>query len=305
LPIQLTEDDVRRSLPMPEAIGALREAFAAWKEGRAGNQVRRRMFLPGGAVLHAMAGWLDGYFGTKIYTTHPKAGAWFTFHLFDSATARPLAQFEANYLGQIRTGAASGLATDLLANPEAKVLAVLGAGFQARSQVDAVRAVRPQVEVRVWSRSAPRRESFAAALGARACDSAAEAVRGADILCTATTAREPLVEFSWLKQGAHINAIGSNNPARRELPAEVVEGAGLLVADSAEACLAEAGDLLMAKIDWSRVVDLKDVRPGWDPDRITVFKSVGLGLEDVAVAAHVYRKIIPETASSGPRPATR
>jgi ornithine cyclodeaminase/alanine dehydrogenase-like protein (mu-crystallin family) len=290
---------------MPEAIGVLRDAFAAWKDGRAGNQVRRRMFLPEGAVLHSMAGWIDGYFGTKVYSTHPKSGAWFVFHLFDSATAKPIAQFEANYLGQIRTGAASGLATDLMANPNAKVLAVLGAGFQARSQTDAVRAVRPGVEVRVWSRSRQNRESFASEMGAAACETAEEAVRGADIISTATMAREPLVESSWLKPGAHINAIGSNNPARRELPAEVVERAGLLAADSVEACLAEAGDLLMAKIDWNRVVDLKDLQPGWDPDRVTVFKSVGLGLEDVAVAAHVYRKVIPATASSGPNPATR
>jgi ornithine cyclodeaminase/alanine dehydrogenase-like protein (mu-crystallin family) len=290
---------------MPEAIAVLRDAFAAWKAGRAGNQVRRRMFLPEGAVLHSMAGWLDGYFGTKIYSTHPKTGAWFVFHLFDAATAAPLAQFEANYLGQIRTGAASGLATDLLGNPHAKSLAVIGAGFQARSQVDAIRVVRPNVEVRVWSRSRDKREAFAREKDATACETAEEAVRGADIVCTATMAREPVLEYSWLKPGALVNAIGSNNPSRRELPAEIVESAGLVAADSVEACLAEAGDLLMAKIDWNRVVDLKDLQPGWNPDRISVFKSVGLGLEDVAVAAHIYRKVTPATASNGPNPATR
>lgn len=289
---------------MPEAIAVLRDAFAAWRDGTAGNQVRRRMFLPQGAVLHSMAGWVDGYFGTKIYSTHPKSGAWFLFHLFDAATAAPLAQFEANYLGQIRTGAASGLATDLLANPQARVLAMLGAGFQARSQVDAIRVVRPGVEVRVWSRSREKREAFASEKQAVACETAEQAVRGADIVCTATTAREPVLAYEWLKPGVLINAVGSNNPSRRELPAEVVERAGLLAADSAEACLAEAGDLLLAKIDWNRVIDLKDLQPGWDPNRITVFKSVGLGLEDVAVAAHIYRKAIPATASNGPHPAT-
>jgi alanine dehydrogenase len=290
---------------MPEAITVLRDAFAAWKEGRAGNQVRRRMFLPEGAVLHSMAGWMDGYFGTKVYSTHPKSGAWFVFHLFDAASAAPLAQFEANYLGQIRTGAASALATDLLANPQASSLAVLGAGFQARSQVDAVRAVRPNLDVRVWSRSQAKREAFASEMDAKVCEVPEEAVRGADIVCTATMAREPLIEYSWLKPGAHVNAVGSNNPARRELPADVVERAGVLAADSVEACLAEAGDFLMAKIDWNRVVELKDLQPGWNPERVSVFKSVGLGLEDVAVAAHIYRKAIPETASSGPNRATR
>jgi ornithine cyclodeaminase/alanine dehydrogenase-like protein (mu-crystallin family) len=263
------------------------------------------MHLPDGAVLHSMAGWMDGFFGTKIYSTHPKAGAWFFFHLFDAATGKPLAQFDANHLGQIRTGAASGLATDLLANPQAKTMAVLGSGFQARSQIEAVRVVRPGIEVRVWSRSAEKREAFAREMSAIACKTAEEAVRGADIVSTATMARDPLIDYAWLKPGAHVNAIGSNNPLRRELPAEVVERAELLVADSTEACLAEAGDFLLAKIHWECVRELRDIQPSWEPSRISVFKSVGLGLEDVAAGAYVYRKTIPETASSGPNHATR
>ncbi len=290
---------------MEEAVDVLRHAFAEWKAGRAGNQVRRRMFPPEGAVLHSMAGWANGFFGTKIYSTHPAHGAHFFFHLFDAATGEPLALFEANYLGQIRTGAASGLATDLLANPEAQVLTVIGSGFQARGQVEAVRAVRPSIRgVRVWSRGEMSRSRFAEEMNATAFATAEEAVRGADIVCTATFAREPVLDAAWLSPGTHVNAAGSNNPRRRELPAEVVESAGLLCADSMEACLVEAGDYLMAKVDWSQVVDLKDLNREWKPDRLSIFKSVGLGLEDVAVAAHVYRKLIPAPASNGRSPAT-
>ena len=122
--IQFTEDDVVRLLPMTAAIESLRKAFTAYGNGEAQNQPRRRLILPTGAVLHSMAAAYGGYFGTKIYSTHPKHGAYFTFLLYDAATARPLAQFEANHLGQIRTGAASGLAADLLA-PE-KPLSVSG-----------------------------------------------------------------------------------------------------------------------------------------------------------------------------------
>lgn len=304
--LAITEDDVRRLLPMGEAVRLLKQAFLDLREGRAGNQVRRRMFPPNGTVLHAMAGWQGKYLGTKIYTTNHRHGAWFQLNLYELNTGRPLANFEANYLGQIRTGAASGLATDLLANPNARTLAIIGSGFQARTQLEAVRTVRPSIEdVRVWSPTPTRREAFAKETGSRACATAEEAIRGADVICTATFAREPVLERSWVSPGAHINAAGSNNPQRREIPADVIEHAGLLVADSAEACLVEAGDLLLAKIDWKKVIDLKDVRPGWEPGRISVFKSVGLGLEDVAVAASVYEKITLERASNDPNPARR
>ena len=117
--IQFTEDDVVRLLPMTAAIESLRKAFTAYGNGEAQNQPRRRLILPTGAVLHSMAAAFGGYFGTKVYSTHPKHGAHFTFLLYDADTRGRLAQFEANHLGQIRTGAASGLAADLLAPGEA------------------------------------------------------------------------------------------------------------------------------------------------------------------------------------------
>src|SRR4051794_4073259 len=156
-----SEEDVRRLLPMKEAVQVMREAFLAYGRGEAQNQPRRRLRLATGSTLHSLAGAHGQYFGTKVYSTNPKHGAWFTVLLYDAATARPLAQFEANYLGQIRTGAASGLATDVLAPANAARLGVIGTGFQAATQVEAMLAVRPIRSIRVWSRKEENRERFA------------------------------------------------------------------------------------------------------------------------------------------------
>src|SRR4051794_17555985 len=156
-----SEEDVRRLLPMKEAVQVMREAFLAYGRGEAQNQPRRRLRLATGSTLHSLAGAYGRYFGTKVYSTNPKHGAWFTVLLYDAETARPLAQFEANYLGQIRTGAASGVATDLLSRPDASRLGVIGSGFQARTQVEAVLTVRPIRSIRVWSRNEANRRSFA------------------------------------------------------------------------------------------------------------------------------------------------
>jgi len=290
----ITEEQVRERLPMREAIRLMRETFAALRAGTARNQPRRRMFLSTGSVLHSMAGAWGKYFGTKVYATNPKHGAHFFFLLFDAATARPLAQIEANYLGQIRTGAASGYATDLLAAPEASTLGIIGSGFQARSQLGAMREVRRIREVRVWSRSDRKRLSFAEETGARAAGSAEEAVRGADIVVTATSAKEPVIESGWVAHGAHINAMGSNQSQRRELPSDLIARADLIAVDSIEQSKIEAGDLLLAPVDWSdpRLVELAGVdhRPAGSP--ITIFKSTGLGVEDVSAAAYVYESIL-------------
>src|SRR5258707_5751281 len=139
--IQVTEEQVRDILPMDECVRIMRQAFTALRKGTASKQPPRRIYRDNGSTLHSMGGAYGKYFGTKFYSTNPKYGSHFFFYLFDSETARPLAQFEANYLGQIRTGAASGYATDLLAAPEAATLAVIGSGFQAQSQIDAIPCV--------------------------------------------------------------------------------------------------------------------------------------------------------------------
>ena len=276
----------------------MRETFHALRAGTAQNEPRHRLFLPTGSVLHSMAGSYGKYFGTKIYGAHAKYGANFFFHLFDAATAMPLALFEANALGQIRTGAASGYATDLLAAPGASTLAVIGSGFQAETQVAAIREVRALKDIRVWSRDEARRTAFAARVGARAVASAEEAVRGADLIATATFSAEPVLKNEWVSDGAHINAMGSNRGNRRELPSDLVLRADLIAIDSIEQGKVEAGDLLMVPIDWEKETAAKrllelafvDGRPAGNP--VTIFESLGLGAEDVAAAAFVYETLM-------------
>ena len=285
----LTDEEVSSLLPMAEAIRLMRLAFEALAAGTAQNQTRRRLILPTGSVLHSLAGAYGNYFGTKFYSTNPKHGAHFLFALYDAATAQPLALMQANYLGQIRTGAASGYATDLLANPDASILGIIGSGFQARSQWEAIRAVRPIREVRVWSRDPAKRAKFAKECGATEAGSAQEAVRGAHIVATATNAKDPVLDDSWIHPGTYINAMGSNIANRRELPGELVRRAGLVAVDSLEQARIEAGDLLLAN-SWDNVVELQTVSRNYDPKGITIFKSLGLGLEDVAAGGYVYEQ---------------
>ncbi|MBZ5603698.1 MAG: ornithine cyclodeaminase family protein [Acidobacteriia bacterium] len=288
-----SEEQVRENLPMSEAIRLMRETFHALRDKTAINQPRRRMHLPTGTVLHSMAGSFGKYLGTKIYAANPRHGAYFFFLLFDAETARPLAQFDANHLGQIRTGAASGYATDLLASKDASTLAIIGSGFQAKTQLDAMRAVRQFKDVRVWSRNEANRYSFAVETQTRATATAQEAVEGADVVVTATWAKDPVLENSWVGAGTHVNAMGSNQAARREIHADLIYRADLIAVDSKEVGKIESGDLLLASVDWNdpRIVDLADVdrRPAGNP--VTIFKSNGLGVEDVAVAAYLYEKL--------------
>ena len=287
----LTEQDVIELLPMTEAVGVMRRAFEALAQGRAQNQPRRRLILESGSVLHSMAGAFGNYFGTKFYSTNARYGAHFSFMLYDAKTARPLAFIEANHLGQIRTGAASGHATDLLANPEADTLAIIGSGFQARTQLDAMRAVRKIRTVRVWSRNEEKRRKFAEEHGVTATDTAEECVRGAQIVVTATNSKDPVLEDAWIAPGTMINAMGSNIANRRELPAELVRRADLVAADSIEQAKIEAGDLILAD-SWANVVELQNVKQHYDPAQITIFKSIGLGVEDVAAGAFLYERAL-------------
>ena len=286
-----TESDVQELLPIREAIRLMRLAFEALAQGRAINQPRRRLILESGSVLHSMAGAVGNYFGTKFYSSNPRYGAHFYFFLYDARTAQPLAQMEANYLGQIRTGAASGYATDLLANPQAKTLAIIGSGFQARTQVAAIHAVRPIQNVRVWSRSEEKRRKFAEECSVTATDSAEEAVRGADIVVTATNSKDPVLESSWIGAGTLVNAMGSNVANRRELPSDLMERAGLVAVDSLEQARIEAGDLILAE-SWKNVVELQSVKAHYDPKGVTIFKSIGVGVEDVAAGAFIYERAL-------------
>ena len=304
--LYVTESQVRELLPMSEAIGLMKTAFERLASGEALNQPRRRLALPTGAVLHYMAASDGKYFGAKIYSTHPRHGAHFTFLLYRAVDAEPLATFEANYLGQIRTGAVSGLATQFMSRTDAQTLAIIGSGFQARSQLEAMLTVRPIKLAKVWSRSAEKRAAFAEEcsrkfpIGIEAVETARQAVRNADVVVTATNAKDPVLEKTWLEPGAHINAMGSNQATRRELPDDVIAEAHCVVVDSLEQAAMESGDLLLAlnQQSWKegKLVELKDVVSGrvqtrTSPDQLTVFKSNGVALEDVMAAGYVYERL--------------
>jgi ornithine cyclodeaminase/alanine dehydrogenase-like protein (mu-crystallin family) len=287
---------------MDVTLVALEAAFREWAAGRAANQPRRR--VAGGAVLATMSAALPskGLMGFKAYT-HSKAGARFWVCLFDAADGRPRAVIEADWLGRLRTGAVSGLATKYLARPEASVMTVIGAGSQALTQVLAVAAVRRLGAVRVASRDPAHRDAFVEDLrgvlprtiAIEPAGSIREAVDGADILTTITTAGHPIFPGEWLQAGQHLNVCGSNYPDRREIDGRVVARADLVVADDVEAARLEGGDLLLAEregqLNWGRVHSLRDVLAGSaggrQPSDVTLFKSVGLAIEDVAAGAAV------------------
>jgi ornithine cyclodeaminase/alanine dehydrogenase-like protein (mu-crystallin family) len=302
----VTEAEVREILTMPECITRMHECFSSLAEGQAENQPRRRLFLPTGTVFHQLPAWWRGYLGMKFYATNVKRGAaHFHMMLYDAATAEPLATFEANALGQIRTGAATGLATAVMAPRDVETAAIIGSGFQAWTQLEAILTVRQPKLVRVFSRSEEKREDFArraaSAFGreVRASPSSEDAVRGAEIVTTATFAKDPVFDAAWLREDCHINAAGSNAGNRREVPTGAVTGAGCIAVDSIEQARIEAGDLLLAvpEAQWASlpIVELQRIvadsfwkRPG---GKWTLFKSLGLGVEDVAAAALVYERL--------------
>ncbi|MDZ7638025.1 MAG: ornithine cyclodeaminase family protein [Bryobacterales bacterium] len=303
----LTEREVKQLLPMQKAIELVRQSFLDMASGKALNLPRRRMYLPSGAVFHQMAGADERYFGEKHYATHPRHGAHFLFTLYRASDAMPLAVMEANELGKIRTGAASGVATDLIASPDASVVGLIGAGFQAKSQLHAICCVRPVREVRVFSRRAESRARFVGefreydAGEVRAVTTPELAVEGADIVIAATYSKDPVVADAAIAGGTHINAMGSNAPDRRELSTATVRRAHRIALDSREQAELEAGDLLLAYggTDWpaAQVCEVAELLSGKATGRtsakeLTIFKSVGLGIQDVAVAGWIYERAV-------------
>jgi ornithine cyclodeaminase/alanine dehydrogenase-like protein (mu-crystallin family) len=302
--LYLSEEDVLACLTMPKAIELLDVAFRQLADGTAINHPRRRVILPTGSVLHYMAAATPDYFGLKAYSANPKTGAHFEVLLYRSGDAMPLATIAANHLGQIRTGAATGLATKYLSRADASVAGIVGSGFQAETQLEAISNVRKLREVRVWSRKPEKRAEFAKScaakfgLNVRAVETTRECVEGVDIVVTMTSSKDPVLAGDWISPGTHINAAGSNWAARRELPTDLILDRGALVAvDSVEVGKIESGDLLIPVQERSGIsfpaVELADIIAGKQPGRIdssqiTIFKSNGLALEDMAVAGYVY-----------------
>jgi|SRR5262245_1213201 len=312
--IYLNEADVERLLPMRECVEAVEHAFRQWGEGRADNRPRARASVRG-ALLHALAAGSEewGRLAAKVYAT-TREGARFVVLLFDGRTAELLAVIEADRLGQMRTGAASGVATRRLAREDARSLAIIGTGWQARGQAQAIAAVRPLQSIRAFGRDRERLREFCRDVktmcGVRAtpCASAEEAVREAHIIVTATSSAQPILEGAWIAPGAHLNAVGSNRAERRELDDEAVRRAGVIVVDSIEQARLEAGDLRAVDggAPFERAVELKEVVAGRHPGRqndsqITLFKSLGIGLEDLAAASFIYDRAT-ESGAGKPLP---
>lgn len=300
----LREADVRALVDINDALKALDSAFREMATGQARNQPRRRV-RGGATTLAIMSAALPSrnLVGYKAYTAGSR-GARFWVHLFDGSDGLLLAVIEADWLGALRTGAVSGLATGALARNDASVLTVFGAGHQALPQVLAVAAVRRLREVRVVNRNPARRAELAGELRLRLPEvqiveaGAQEAVAGADIITTITSAPSPLFPGNWIQAGQHLNVAGSNIPNRREVEGRAIGRADLLVVDDIEAARLEAGDLLMAEQDgalgWARVHSLSEVIAGAigrsQASDVTLFKSVGLALEDVALGAVVLER---------------
>ena len=303
----LTESDVRELLTMEKALQCVEASFVAQANNHAVNRSRERIALPHFS-LHYMAGALSEsqQVGMKIYTVTREEFR-FLVLLFDAVSGKLLSLIQADHLGRIRTGAASGIATKYLARPDASRAAVIGTGRQARTQIEAIARVRKLASVKAFSRDKDRLRNFCVeasqGLGVpvEPASSADEATRFGEIVCTATTAQQPVVRGECLQPGAHINATGANVTSRRELDDEALRRTTLIAVDSLEQSHKESGDLVQGLANvggsWESVIELHSVVAGKHPGRssaeqITLFKSHGIALWDVAVAGFVYQQAL-------------
>jgi alanine dehydrogenase len=306
-PLYLSEADVARLVTVTDALACLEELFALWREPGTTNLPRQRARLAAGALnLMGAACEAKGIFGLKVYFAG-KGGARYHVLLYAGDGSGLIAMIEADLLGALRTGAASGLATKLLARPDAKTLGVIGTGKQARTQVAAVCAVRPIERIRVFSRSRENRRAFAFALTdelgveTEPVESGEECVKDADVVVTITKSAEPVLRSAWLADGVHVNAAGANSADRREVDADTVLRAAVRVTDHAAQAQGEAGefrDLVAAgRLAWSDVHELGDlvsgrVRGRTSPSEVTLFKSLGIALEDIAFAQVIHARAV-------------
>ena len=305
MPIYLSEADVANLVGIEDALKATRSAFRDWSKQGTENLARQRLPLPGGQHnLMAAASAGRDVFGHKAYFAVGGKGAYHVA-LYEISTGRFLALIEANLLSQLRTGAASGVATERLAAPGSRRLAVIGSGKQARAQALACLAVRPFDQVSVFSPTRDHRESFAAAIESESgvtaapATSANECVAGADVVITITKAKEPVLSTEALTPHAHVNAAGANAQSRRELPDDLVRTASRVVTDDRRQARFEAAEFIRCADAepgfWDRVEELGSIPEepvsNASPGR-TIFKSLGIALEDVAFADSIYRRAI-------------
>ena len=309
------ERDVEEMLPMSTCVTLMREALMAQSRGDAVLPLRTKMSLPDGSgLLGLMPGYLGEprCWGIKVITVMPgNHGTPYGSHqgivmLFGLAHGEPLAILDANAITAIRTAAASGAATEVLANPDAGNLAILGSGTQARTHLEAMRVVRPLRRIRLWSRSRANAEDLARRMAApgpaiEVVDTARDAVVGADLVCTTTSAREPILHGEWLSPGAHINAAGACFRTTRELDTDAVRRARLFT-DCRESCVNESGEYLIPLAEGAITGDhllgevgailLGGLAGRTKPDDITLYESLGIALEDLASAHAIHRRAV-------------
>jgi len=296
-PVFLDEEQVQKHLRMEELIPAMEKALIDFSTGKVTQPVRSVINVnPPGGFLGLMPALTPNGLGLKAVTFYPSNAErgipthMATIFLVDPETGTPLAIMDGRLITEMRTAAVSSAATKLLASPDAKVLAILGSGVQARSHVEALQLVRKFEEIRVWSPTREHAQRFAKEIGATAM-SGEDAVRGADVIVTVTNSKTPVLKGSWLKPGCHVNAIGACRPDWRELDDDSMKN--VVFVDSREGALKESGDVILsgAKI----YAELGEALAGKVPARAnetTIFKSLGMAVEDIAAAMLVYRESI-------------
>ena len=306
----LNEDEVRRLVTMDFALEAVEAGLRKLGLDEA-QLIPRQRAVTDHATLHVMAATAKslGVMGSKVYSTGRKGAATFLVTLFDGKTSQLLSLMQADYLGQARTGAASGVATKYMARSDATELGVFGSGKQAKTQVEAVCKVRKIRRVSVYSPNEERRNAFAAELSERCqvevvpVSRPEQAAHDMDIIVTATTSRDPVLLGHWVPQGCHINAAGSNFLGKAEIDVAVLRKCADVVVDSKDQARMEAGDFTQAIEDgalhWSDVRELGQVIVGRYAVRkhaqdVTLFESLGIAIEDVALAGRVYQKAVAE-----------
>ena len=290
----LDEEQVRRHLQMKDLIPEMEKALIDFSAGKVTQPVRSVITVdPLGGFFGMMPALISEGLGVKIvtfYATNAERGIpthMATIFLVDPDTGTPLAVMDGRLITEMRTAAVSAAATKLLAPRDAKVLAILGSGVQASSHVESLRLVRRFEQIRVWSPTKVHAERFAKEINAKAM-SAEDAVRGADVIVTATNSKTPVLKGSWLKPGCHVNAIGACCPDWRELDDDVMRS--VVYVDSREGAMKESGDIILSGA--TIYSELGAALAGKVPlraDEMTIFKSLGMAVEDIAAAMLVYR----------------
>ncbi|XP_002737854.1 ketimine reductase mu-crystallin-like [Saccoglossus kowalevskii] len=302
LPKYIEADDVKRILKMTDLIPIIEKAMGDFSKGEDGGVVQPvRSIIPvekHGGFFGAMPAYSenDAALATKLVTFYPKnAGTGLPTHmaaiiLFEPSTGELKSILDGEVITSMRTAAASAVATKYLASENSKILCILGSGEQARSHYKSLHHICNFEEVRVWSPTLKNAQAFSSQLKSKVCETAEEAVRGADVIVTATFAKQPIVEWEWVKPGAHINAVGAVNIKWQELSSELMQKSVVHV-DSREAAMKESGDVIISKAEiFAEIGDLVNGTKEAQREKTTVFKSLGIAIEDAVSAKLVYDK---------------